>query len=58
MERFEGRTLEVSYQDLKRTVPGLAGWACSECDEVEFDAASALRYAKAGDEMIEGSSPG
>lgn len=53
MARFEGRALEVSYQDLKRTVPGLAGWACSECDEVEFDADSALRYAKAGDELIE-----
>lgn len=53
MIRFEDRNFEVAYQQLKRSVPGLAGWECVECAEVEFDADSAIRYAKASDQLIE-----
>ncbi|OGQ55748.1 MAG: XRE family transcriptional regulator [Deltaproteobacteria bacterium RIFCSPLOWO2_02_FULL_53_8] len=53
MIRFKDRTFEVTYQQLKRNVPGLAGWECVECAEVEFDADSAISYAKAGDQLIE-----
>lgn len=53
MIRFEDRTFAVTYQKLQHNVSGLAGWECTECAEVEFDADSAIRYAKAGDQLIE-----
>jgi HTH-type transcriptional regulator/antitoxin MqsA len=33
-------------------VDGLSGWRCENCGEVEFDAASAKRYAAAGDALV------
>lgn len=53
MVRFEGRTYPVTYQQLTRHVPGLSGWECMGCGEVEFDAESAGRYAENGDQLIE-----
>lgn len=53
MTRFENRTFAVTYQLLSRDVSGLSGWECSACAEVEFDAESANRYAKAGDQLLE-----
>jgi len=49
---FKGRTFVVEHAGLKRQVAGLSGWQCSECDEIVFDAASAKRYAAAGDALI------
>ncbi|MGY4531803.1 HTH-type transcriptional regulator/antitoxin MqsA [Pseudomonas sp. TE3786] len=53
MTHFENRTFAVTYQLLSRDVPGLSGWECAACGEVEFDAESAHRYAKAGDQLLE-----
>jgi HTH-type transcriptional regulator/antitoxin MqsA len=52
MERFENETFTVDYLDLHSDVPGLSGWRCGACGEIEFDAESATRYAKAGDELV------
>ncbi|WP_300725812.1 type II TA system antitoxin MqsA family protein [Pseudomonas sp.] len=53
MQAFKERPFTVSFKQLTRTVHSLAGHACDECAEIEFDAPSAERYAKAGDELIE-----
>ena len=52
MTRFEGETFEVEYSGNKAKVDGLSGWRCENCGEVEFDAASAKRYAAAGDALV------
>ena len=52
MTRFEGETFEIEYQGTKARVDGLSGWRCEDCGEVEFDAASAKRYAAAGDALV------
>jgi len=52
MVRFEGESLAIEYAGVTATVKGLSGWRCEECDEVEFDADSARRYAAAGDELV------
>ncbi len=52
MARFEGETFIVEHAGLSATVDGLSGWRCKGCDEVEFDADSARRYAAAGDELV------
>jgi len=33
-------------------VQNLSGWRCDACEEIEFDAKSARRYAAAGDELV------
>ena len=53
MRAFEGRSFNVSFKQLNRLVPDLAGRECTECAEIEFEAPSAERYARAGDELIE-----
>jgi len=40
------------HEGLRKTVDGLSGWRCKSCDEVEFDAESAQRYAVAGDALV------
>ena len=30
----------------------MSGWRCDACEEIEFDAESAQRYAAAGDELV------
>jgi HTH-type transcriptional regulator/antitoxin MqsA len=53
LSRFEDRTFNVTYQLLSRDIPGISGWECRTCADVEFDADSAIRYARAGDQLIE-----
>ena len=52
MARFQGETSTIDHAGMTATVDGLAGWRCDACGEVEFDAASARRYAAAGDDLI------
>ena len=52
MMRFDDRTFTVEHAGMTAAVKGLSGWRCSECDEIEFDAESARRYAAAGDELV------
>lgn len=53
MQPFNDRSESIDYKHLRRPVHGLAGWECQACGEVEFDAASAARYASAGDQLLE-----
>jgi putative zinc finger/helix-turn-helix YgiT family protein len=52
MRHFSGETFSVEYAGLKRDVKALSGWRCGSCDEIEFDAKSANRYAASGDELV------
>ena len=52
MVRFENKTFTVEHAGLKAKIEGLSGWRCGDCDEVEFDAKSAKRYAAAGDKLV------
>jgi len=52
MTRFEGETFTIKHAGMTEAVEGLSGWRCEACDEVEFDAASARRYAAAGDALV------
>jgi HTH-type transcriptional regulator / antitoxin MqsA len=52
MVRFKDETFTIKHAGMTATVKGLSGWRCSECDEIEFDAESARRYAAAGDELV------
>jgi HTH-type transcriptional regulator/antitoxin MqsA len=54
MARFENETFAIGHAGMKIDVPGLSGWRCGACEEVEFDAESARRYAAAGDELVIG----
>ena len=50
--QFKGESLPVRAGNLAVTVDALSGNRCSACDEVFFDAASARRYAAAGDSLV------
>ena len=52
MARFENKSFPIDYAGRKVRVAGLSGWRCNSCEEVEFDADSARRYAAAGDELV------
>ena len=52
MMRFKDETFTIKHAGMTATVKGLSGWRCGECDEIEFDAESARRYAAAGDELV------
>jgi len=52
MTPFSNETMAVTYQNQSAEVSGLSGWRCADCGEVEFDGASAARYAAAGDTLI------
>lgn len=52
MTRFKSETFTIKHAGMTMTVKGLSGWRCGACDEVEFDAESARRYAAAGDELV------
>jgi HTH-type transcriptional regulator / antitoxin MqsA len=52
MTRFESESFTVEHAGMSAAVSGLSGWRCNECDEIEFDAESARRYAAAGDELV------
>jgi HTH-type transcriptional regulator/antitoxin MqsA len=49
---IRNETFAVEHAGLKAKVEGLSGWRCGDCDEVEFDARSAKRYAAAGDKLV------
>lgn len=52
MKRFEKESFVIEHAGLRATVDDLSGWRCEACDEVEFDAPSARRYAAAGDRLV------
>jgi len=52
MARFENARFTVEHDGLRKVVEGLSGWRCKSCDEIEFDAESARRYAAAGDALV------
>jgi HTH-type transcriptional regulator/antitoxin MqsA len=52
MMRFEDQRFTVEHEGVRKTVDGLSGWRCKACDEIEFDAESARRYAAAGDALV------
>lgn len=43
MVRFEGETFVVEHGGARAEVPGLSGWRCAACGEVEFDPESSWR---------------
>ncbi|OLF56009.1 type II toxin-antitoxin system MqsA family antitoxin [Pseudomonas chlororaphis] len=53
MQPFQDRSEPIDYKHMLRQVHGLAGWECQACGEIEFDAASAERYASASDQLLE-----
>lgn len=52
MTRFKDETFTIKHAGMTATIRGLSGWRCGACDEIEFDAESARRYATAGDELV------
>ncbi len=52
MTAFVNETHQVVFRDLTRDVDGLSGFRCGACGEIEYDQASADRYAEAGDALI------
>ena len=52
LTRFHDATFTVEHAGASEAVPGLSGWRCDACGEVEFDADSARRYAAAGDALV------
>ena len=52
LTRFDGENVSIDHADMSTTIKDLSGWRCAACDEVEFDAESACRYAAAGDELV------
>ncbi len=52
MTPFANETHQVVFRDLKADVAGLSGFRCGDCGEIEFDQASAERYAAAGDALV------
>ena len=52
MKRFTGEAFSVEHAGLKSNLKDLSGWRCENCDEIEFDAKSAGRYAAAGDALV------
>ena len=53
MHPFSNRRELIDYKHMLRQVDGLEGWECQACGEIEFDAASAERYASASDRLLE-----
>lgn len=51
-KQFKNETFSIQHEGLSETIKGLNGWRCGGCDEVEFDAASARKYASAGDRLV------
>lgn len=52
MTRFEDEIFTIKHAGMTAKVDGLSGWRCGTCGDVEFDAASARRYAAAGDALV------
>lgn len=52
LRRFGAEAMTVEHRGASSVVAGLSGWRCNACGEVMFDAASAARYAAAGDHLV------
>lgn len=52
MSRFEIETFTIDHAGFSVAVEGFSGWRCAACEDVEFDADSARRYAAAVDAMM------
>jgi len=52
LRAFGPESFALEHHGLSVSVPGLSGWRCSACGEVEFDADSAARYAAASDKLV------
>ena len=52
MTSFKGERFTIEHAGMSASVDGLSGWRCQSCDEIEFDAESARRYAAAGDALV------
>ncbi len=52
MTPFFNETHRVSYRGLVADVEGLSGFRCGTCGEIEYDQASAERYAQASDALV------
>ncbi len=50
--RFKGQKFPVKHDGMTSVVKDVSGWRCEACGEVEFDNASARRYAAAGDDLV------
>lgn len=52
MTRFENESFAMRHDGFFAKVPGLSGWRCGTCEQVEFDPQSAIQYAQAGDTLV------
>ncbi|HVA65276.1 MAG TPA: type II toxin-antitoxin system MqsA family antitoxin [Terriglobales bacterium] len=52
MKPFKREAFSIPHAGGAETIKGLSGWRCGMCRGVEFDAASARRYALAGDRLV------
>jgi HTH-type transcriptional regulator / antitoxin MqsA len=52
MTRFVGEAFTIKHAGMTTKVEDVSGWRCITCDEVEFDADSARRYAAASDGLV------
>lgn len=52
MVPFAGETHQVVYRGVAADVADLSGFRCPACGEIEYDPASAERYASAGDALV------
>lgn len=52
MTRFENESFTIRHEGFTAKVRGLSGWRCGACEEIEFDAQSAMQYAEAGDALV------
>lgn len=52
MVPFAGETHQVVYRGATTDVEGLSGLRCTACGQIEYDRASADRYAAAGDALV------
>lgn len=52
--RYGVRDVEILRRGLRAVVPAIAGWFCSQCEEIEFDEStdSLQRWAAAGDALV------
>ncbi|MGE8414630.1 MAG: type II toxin-antitoxin system MqsA family antitoxin [Pseudomonas sp.] len=52
MHPFSQRSETIDFRHMVHELQDLSGWECQVCGEAEFDAQSAERHAKAGDQLI------
>ncbi len=52
MQEFTNESHEIEHHGNTLSVMGLSGFRCPDCDEIEYDAESAERYAEASDSLV------